>query len=51
MPAGTVKKIRKDLRLDHEHGYDEQDFYGKKPTRVDDFIAKYRKTLLRLAKL
>ena len=51
MPAGTVKKIRRDLQLDHEHGYDEQDFYGKKPTRVDDFIAKYRKTLLRLARL
>ena len=51
MPAGTVRKIRRDLQLDHEHGYDEQDFYGKKPTRVDDFIAKYRKTLLRLARL
>lgn len=51
MLAGTVRKIRKDLRLDHEHGYDEQDFYGKKATRVDDFIAKYRKTLQRLSKL
>ena len=51
IPASTVKKVRKDLRLDHEHGYDEQDFYGKKPTRVDDFIAKYRKTLQRLAKM
>lgn len=47
----TVKKIRKDLQLDHEHGYDESDFYSKKPSKIDDFIAKYRKTLTRLAKL
>ncbi len=47
----TVKKIRKDLELDHEHGYDESDFYSKKPSKIDDFIAKYRKTLMRLAKL
>ena len=58
MPAGTVKKIRGDLRLDHEHGYDEQNFYAKKATRVDDFKYRkasrhrqYRKTLQRLAKL
>ena len=38
-------------QLDHEHGYDESDFYSKKPSRIDDFIAKYRKTLVRLAKL
>ena len=47
----TVKKIRKDLQLDHEHGYDESDFYSKKPSKIDDFIAKYRKTLMRLASL
>ena len=47
----TVKKIRNDLQLDHEHGYDESDFYSKKPSKIDDFIAKYRKTLVRLAKL
>ena len=40
----TVKKIRKDLQLDHEHGYDESDFYSKKPLRIDGYIAKYRKT-------
>ena len=47
----TVKKIRNDLQLDHDHGYDESDFYSKKPSRIDAFIAKYRKTLVRLAKL
>lgn len=51
VPPDTVKKIRKDLQLDHEHGYDESDFYSKKPSKIDDFIAKYRKTLMRLAKL
>ena len=51
VPPETVKKIRKDLQLDHEHGYDESDFYNKKPLRIDGFIAKYRKTLVRLAKL
>ena len=47
----TVKKIRKDLWLDHEHGYDDTDFYSKKPMRIDGFIAKYRKTLARLGRL
>ena len=51
VPPEIVSKIRTDLQLDHEHGYDESDFYSKKPSGLDDFIAKYRKTLLRLAKL
>ncbi len=51
VPSDTVKKIRKDLQLDHEHGYDEIDFYSKEPLRIDGFIAKYRKTLVRLGKL
>ena len=51
VPSDTVRKIRKDLQLDHEHGYDESDFYSKKPLRIDGFIAKYRKTLVRLGKL
>ena len=51
VPPDLIKKIRKDLQLDHEHGYDESDFYSKKPSKIDDFIAKYRKTLVRLAKL
>ena len=51
VPSDTIKKIRKDLQLDHEHGYDETDFYSKKPLRIDGFIAKYRKTLVRLGKL
>ena len=51
VPADTVKKIRRDLHLDDEHGIDSHDFYSKKAHQVDDFIAKYRKTLVRLAKL
>lgn len=51
VPPDTIKKIRKDVQLDHEHGYDETDFYSKKPLRIDGFIAKYRKTLVRLGRL
>ncbi|MYA44500.1 MAG: type II toxin-antitoxin system death-on-curing family toxin [Gemmatimonadetes bacterium] len=51
VPPDTVRKIRRDLQLDHEHGYDEFDFYSKKPLKIDGFIARYRKTLMRLGKL
>ena len=51
VPPYIVKKIRKDLGLTHEEGYDEDNFYSKKPFRIDPFIAKYRKTLNRLSKL
>lgn len=47
---GTVHKIRRDLRLDEEHGFDSDVFYRGRPV-IDEFIAKYRKTLIRLAKL
>lgn len=46
----TVHKIRKDLQLDDEHGVDSEVFYRGRPV-LDEFIAKYRKTLIRLAKL
>jgi len=46
----TVRKIRKDLWLDEEHGFDSSIFYGSSPG-VDEFIAMYRKTLKRLARL
>ncbi|MEO9802826.1 MAG: type II toxin-antitoxin system death-on-curing family toxin [Reichenbachiella sp.] len=47
----TIKKIRKDLRLDDENGIDSSFFYHKEPQKIDDFINIYRKTLNRLAKL
>lgn len=47
----TLKKIREDLHLDEEHGVDSRDFYGADGGSVTDFIATYRKTLGRLAKL
>ncbi|MEX0873484.1 MAG: type II toxin-antitoxin system death-on-curing family toxin [Actinomycetota bacterium] len=47
----TVKKIRLDLQLDDQHGIDSFAFYAKEPMRAEDFIARYRKTLARLAKL
>ncbi len=49
--VSTIKKIREDLHLDDIHGVDSHDFYGKEPARVVDFIARYRKTLYRLARL
>lgn len=46
----TIHKIRRDLQLDEEHGVDSEVFYRGRPV-IDEFIAKYRKTLIRLAKL
>lgn len=46
----TIHKIRKDLQLDDEHGVDSDVFYRGRPV-IDTFIAKYRKTLIRLARL
>jgi death-on-curing family protein len=50
VPQNTVHKIRKDLELDSEHGYDSDIFYngGRK---IDDFILKHRDVLARLAKV
>ena len=47
----VVIKIRRDLGLDDEHGIDSHQFYEEKQHSVDDFIAKYRKTLRHLSKL
>lgn len=47
----TVKKIRQDLKLDEENGIDSAAFYDNVPTAADEFIIRYRKILLRLAKL
>jgi len=46
----TIHKIRRDLWLDEEHGCDSSIFYGQRPG-VPDFIAWYRQTLNRLARL
>ncbi len=46
----TIHKIRKDLQLDEEHGYDSDIFYNRGP-RIPDFINKYRKLLDKLAKV
>lgn len=46
----TVHKIRHELELDEEHGYDSDIFYNAS-NRIPSFINKYRKTLDRLAKL
>lgn len=50
-PRGTVKKIRRDLRLDEENGIDSLDFYQRGGPSASGFIVAYRKTLRRLAKL
>lgn len=46
----TMHKIRKDLELDEEHGYDADIFYTRGP-QIPEFINKYRKLLDRLAKV
>ena len=49
--TNTVKFIRKKLHLDEYHGVADSDFFSKKPLRVDGFVARYQKTLKRLATL
>jgi death-on-curing protein len=46
----TIHKIRSDLWLDEEHGFDSTRFYDARPG-IDEFIAMYRKTLRRLARV
>jgi death-on-curing family protein len=48
VPQSTVHKIRKDLDLDEEHGFDSRIFYDRME-KIPAFIAKYRKILERLA--
>jgi death-on-curing protein len=47
---GNIHKLRKDLALDEDSGYDSDIFYNATP-RIPDFINKYRKLLDRLAKV
>ena len=46
----TIQKVRKDLHLRDEDGYDSTIFYNKNQT-ILDFIRKYRRALDRLAKV
>ncbi len=48
---GRIKELRKELHLSDEFGVDSAAFYGSDSRAVDDFIAIYRKTLRRLARL
>lgn len=51
VPMNTIKKIRKELYLDELHSIDSHAFYSKEPPiQLPEFIARYRKTLDRLAK-
>lgn len=50
VPKTQVKRIRQELQLDEENGYDSEQFYS--PQRaVDYFILEYSKTLKRLARV
>ena len=46
----TVKKVRRDLKLDEEHGYPSDIFY-RQDTKIPGFINEYRTLLRRLAKV
>jgi death-on-curing family protein len=46
----TLRRIRRDLELDDDHGVDSAVFYAGEAA-ASDFISAYRKTLKRLAKL
>lgn len=46
----TIRKVRRDLHLAYEDGYDSNIFYDK-GKRIPEFINKYRHTLNRLAKV
>jgi len=50
VPINVMKKIRKDLHLTDHYGVDSRAFYDKDAMMATDFIARYRKTLSRLAK-
>lgn len=47
----TLHKIRQDLHLDEEHGYDSKTFYEATGSVPDDFVQSYRTVLRRLARL
>lgn len=46
-----IKELRRELHLSDEYGVDSATFYGTDKRPVDAFIAEYRKTLRRLARV
>ena len=48
---GALKRIRRELEVDEEHGIDAAAFYDDAPTSPSEFIKSYQQTLRRLAKL
>jgi prophage maintenance system killer protein len=46
-----IREMRQELQLTDEYGIDSASFYGNDKQPVDAFIAQYRKTLRRLARL
>jgi death-on-curing family protein len=48
---GRIKELRRELQLSDEFGVDSATFYGNDKRPVDSFIAEYRKTLKRLARV
>jgi death-on-curing family protein len=48
---GSVSRIRRELQLDDDSGIDSKAFYDDEEISTSDFIARYRKTLRRLARL
>lgn len=48
---GHIKELRKRLGLSEDDGIDSATFYGNDQRPVDTFIAEYRKTLRRLARM
>lgn len=47
----AIKRIRKELKLDNENGIDAKQFYSGGQYDPDYFITKYKKILIRLARL
>jgi len=50
VPRKQLKRIREELRLDEQHGYDSEAFFGNHKG-ADEFIAEYSKLLKRLARV
>jgi len=46
-----IKELRRELHLSDEYGVDSATFYGTDKLPIDAFIAEYRKTLRRLARV
>ncbi|HZL05069.1 MAG TPA: hypothetical protein VFE45_06585, partial [Coriobacteriia bacterium] len=46
----VVAKVRRDLELTPQHGFDSSIFYGPKEERIDEWIDNYRGLLTRLSK-